>query len=198
MPERIPGYIPDKVEPIDPKIAEAIKGQEGQIVQKANEIIRAAGVIQLPTGQDGPTKWLQGGDTTIQAFSSAGDITFRTVTQHLGQPRATRILGDKPIDIFYVMVETPQDPKPQFLYLVHTFSSTFYRELLARPARADGDFDSDNYERETWVKAGQPQVSAWFNSYLSSLPRPDLANQHYEKLTGRNAIPGHGKIVKTF
>ena len=80
MSEIPSGYFPESVEPYDPAIAESIRGKEQQIKSKAQEVIEAAGIVQLPEGREGPTALIMGGDTIVQSFSSSEGVIFRTVT----------------------------------------------------------------------------------------------------------------------
>jgi len=200
MSEMPTGYFPENVEPYDPVLAESIKGKEQQIKAKAEEIISAAGVVQLPNGREGPTALIMGGDTIVQSFSSSEDVVFQTVTQTVGKrdEYVREHIGDREFRIFYV-IATKEGSKSVFLTLLNPVKAAVYQRLLAEKSSEDGGYTADEFQRDEFARATPEEIRNLVEKYLESQPRQDLADEHFNKLTRPGSrLPGGGQIKKLY
>jgi len=193
-------YFPESVEPYDPTIIESIKGKEQQLLTKAHEIISAAGIIQLPEGREGPTALIMGGDTIVQSFSSSGDVIFRTVTEIVGKRNdfIQEHIGDREFKIFYVMATKGND-KPVFLTYLNPVKSAVYQRLLSEKPSKEEEYSAEEFQRDEFVRVTPDEVVKLTEQYLTSQPRPDLADEHFNELTSpRTRLPGGGTVEKLY
>lgn len=196
-------YFPESMAPYDPALAEAIKGKEPQIKSKAEEVIRAAGVVQLPKGRVGPTALIMGEDTIIQAFSSSSKGTvFQIVIEIIGE-RSESIkkyynIEDRELKIFYVKA-TEEGGEPVFLTFSNPVKAAVYQRLLAeKSSEGDDTYTADDFRKDEF-RATPEKIRKLVEEYLGSQPRPDLADAHFEKLTNpRSRLPGGGQVKKLY
>ena len=181
-------------------IAESIKGKEQQIKAKAQEIIGAAGVVQLPEGREGPTALIMGGDTIVQSFSSSEDVVFQTVTQIIRKrdEHVREHIGDREFKIFYVMV-TRENSKPVFLTFLNPVKAAVYQRLLTEEPKEGSNYTAEEFQKDEFVTATPKEVFELVEKYLVSQPRRDLADEHFDKLTRPGSrLPGSGQIKKLY
>jgi len=200
MSELLNRYFPENVKPYDPSLAEAIKGREQEILDQAQTIIRAAGVVQLPNRRKGTTALIMGGDIIVQAFSSVDDIVFQTIIKIVGKRDGfvKEHINDNEFKIFEVMVNSGND-SPIFLTFLNSVKFSLYQKLLAEDLDEKRSYTAADFEREEFVKTTPTNIKELIKKYLESKPRQDLADEHFNKLTLPGfALPGAGLIEKLY
>lgn len=184
--------LPQEVKPFDPAILEATSGKELQILAKAIEVVRQAGVVDLPEGREGPPVFIEGGNITIQAFSSNGEVVFITIAERIDTDEYTRMnIGDRPFLRFVIGVQGPNGG-PHFLELSNPVKSAVYQRLQTETR---GEYTALDFEKDEFVDLSPQRVQELVGNYLKSNPRPDLADDRYKDL---KKFPGGGTVSKLY
>ena len=191
IPEEILEQFELRIDPFDPPVVRAIEelGVRREVENKLRELIRQAGVAQLPQGRSGATALIEGGNLTVQAFGSLLDGE----EVHLVVERATPPPHDgKAVTVVSFGVESEKEAI--WVTLQNEIKKNVWEEL-----RGEGGEESAQFEERELSGLSDGEAKQLIKRFLEAKPNQARAEAHFERLTNpRTGTPGRGKVVKLF